>query len=145
MTGATALDVRLFTLDQANATLPLVRRIVADLIDLHPRWRAAVARYELAQTEVTAKGETELARDERLAAGQLAGEIESCLDELSQVGCQFKDFDTGLVDFPAMLDERMVYLCWRSGEDRVEHWHEIDSGVAGRRHIHDGFATEIVP
>jgi hypothetical protein len=142
MTEATALDVRLFTVEQANATLPLVRRIVADLIELHPRWRATVARYELAQTDVTANGETDLARDERLEAGRLAGEIESCLDELAQVGCLFKDFDSGLVDFPAMLDERMVYLCWRSGEEQVDHWHEIDSGVAGRRHIHEGFVTE---
>lgn len=145
MTGATALDVRLFTVEQANATLPLVRRIVDDLIDLHPRWRAAVARYERAQVEVTAKGETDLARDERLAAGRLAGEIESCLDELAQVGCHFKDFDSGLVDFPAMLEERMVYLCWRAGEDRVEHWHDIDSGVAGRRLLKSGLDSEILP
>ena len=145
MTEATAVDVRLFTVEQANATLPLVRRVVADLIDLHPRWRAAVARYELAQAEVTAKGETELARDERLVAGRLAGDIESCLDELAQVGCHFKDFDSGLVDFPAMLDERLVYLCWRAGEDRVEHWHEIDSGVAGRQPLNPVFDSEGAP
>ena len=145
MTGATALDVRLFTVAQANATLSLVRRIVADLIDLHSRWRAAVARYERAQVEVTAKGETELARDERLVAGRLAGEIESCLDELAQVGCHFKDFDSGLVDFPAMFEERLVYLCWRAGEDRVAHWHDIDSGVAGRRPLTPGFDSEVVP
>lgn len=139
MSDATEVDVRLFTVDQANATLPLVRRIVDDLIDLHPRWRAAVARYELAQVEVTATGETEAARDERLAAGRLAGEIESCLDELTQVGCHFKDFESGLVDFPTMREERMVYLCWRSGEERVEHWHEISSGVDGRLPLDAGF------
>lgn len=145
MTDATAVAPRLFTVEQANATLPLVRRIVDDLIDLHPRWRATVARYERSQAEVTTTRETEGSRAERLAAGRLAGEIESCLDELTQIGCHFKDFESGLVDFPAMLDERMVYLCWRSGEERVEHWHEISTGADGRRPLDSGFNLEIVP
>ncbi|MGH7523817.1 MAG: DUF2203 domain-containing protein [Gemmatimonadales bacterium] len=122
-----------FTIEQANGTLPLVRRIVSDLLALHPRWRAAVVAFESEQAAVTALGETEAARLARLAAGQLAGEIESCLEELEQVGCVFKGFDAGLVDFPSLLDGREVYLCWQYDEPRVEHWHEIDGGFAGRQ------------
>lgn len=125
--------VRHFTVEQANATLPLVRRIVSDLLELHPRWRAAVAAFESEQAAVTASGETEAARLARLAAGQLAGEIEACLEELEQVGCVFKGFDAGLVDFPTLLDGREVYLCWQHDEPRVEHWHEVDGGFAGRQ------------
>lgn len=125
--------VRHFTVEQANATLPLVRRIVSDLLALHPRWRAAVAAFESEQAAVTASGETEAARLARLAAGQLAGEIEACLEELEQVGCVFKGFDAGLVDFPTLLDGREVYLCWQHDEPRVEHWHEVDGGFAGRQ------------
>ena len=125
--------VRHFTVEQANATLPLVRRIVSDLLALHPRWRAAVVAFESEQAAVTSSGETEAARLARLAAGQLAGEIEACLEELEQVGCVFKGFDAGLVDFPSMLDGREVYLCWQYDEPRVEHWHEIDGGFAGRQ------------
>jgi hypothetical protein len=125
--------VRHFTVEQANATLPLVRRIVSDLLALHPRWRAAVAAFESEQAAVTASGETEAARLARLAAGQLAGEIETCLEELEQVGCVFKGFDAGLVDFPTLLDGREVYLCWQHDEPRVEHWHEVDGGFAGRQ------------
>ena len=143
MTDTVAVDVRLFTVELANATLPLVRRIVTDLIDLHPRWRAAVAAYELAQADVDATGETDVARDQRLAAGRLAGEIESCLDELTQIGCHFKDFESGLVDFPAMREERMVFLCWRAGEERVEHWHEITGGVDGRQPIDALFTSAV--
>lgn len=139
------LDVRHFTVEQANATLPLVSRIVHDLMALHPQWRAAVARYEGAQVEVTADGETDAAREERLAAGRLAGEIESCLDELIQLGCHFKDFETGLVDFPALHEDRLVYLCWRAGEERVEHWHELTGGVEGRQPIDDSFSPVAVP
>lgn len=143
MTETTAVAVRHFTVDQANATLPLVRRIVGDLVELHPRWRAAVTAYELAQADVTASGETETAREQRLTAGRLAGEIESCLDELSQIGCHFKDFESGLVDFPAMREERLVYLCWRAGEERVDHWHEITGGVDGRQPIDATFSAAV--
>ncbi len=130
--------LKVFTVEEANRTLPLVRRIVADLIALHPRWRAAVAAFEAAQAGVTAEAETETARTLRLEAGRLAGEIEACLDELGQIGCIFKDFEAGLIDFPSFYDERMVYLCWRHGEARIEHWHELDSGFAGRRPLdHD--------
>ena len=129
---------KVFTIEEANRTLPLVRRIVADLIALHPRWRAAVAAFEAAQASVTAAAETEEARTLRLEAGRLAGEIEACLDELGQIGCIFKDFEAGLIDFPAFHEDRMVYLCWRHGEARIEHWHELDSGFAGRRPLdHD--------
>ena len=66
MTEATQ---RHFTIDQANATLPLVRRIVSDLLDLHPRWRAAVVAFEMEQSRVSAAGETDDARATRLEAG----------------------------------------------------------------------------
>lgn len=129
----TETERRLFTPEEANATLPLVRRIVADLQALHPRWRAAVTTYEAAQADADATEEADVARAARLDAGRLAGEIESCLDELEQIGCEFKGFDAGLVDFPAMLDEREVRLCWCAGEERVAHWHEADAGFDDRR------------
>ena len=84
-----------------------------------------------------ARGEAEPARAARLEVGQLAGEIESCLDELEQVGCQFRDFDLGLVDFPAERDGRPVWLCWRHGEAAVAHWHEVDAGFDERHPLED--------
>jgi hypothetical protein len=125
--------LRHFTLEQAEATLPLVRRIVNDLLDLHPRWRTAVAAFEAEQAAVSANGETSSARALRLEAGRLAGEIEACLDEFEQIGCVFKGFDAGLVDFPATLEGRDIYLCWQYNEPRIEYWHEIDGGFAGRQ------------
>lgn len=125
--------LKVFTIEEANRTLPLVRRIVADLIELHPRWRAAVVAFEAAQIGVASPDESDQSRQLRLEAGRLAGEIEACLDELGQIGCIFKDFEAGLIDFPALHEGRMVYLCWRHGEARIEHWHELDSGFAGRR------------
>lgn len=132
---------RIFTLDQANATLPLVRRITDDLVTLHPRWRDAVTAYELAQDAAQAGAESDEARDARVVAGRLAGEIESCLDELGQIGCVFKGFETGLVDFAANYEGRVVHLCWRRGEDVISHWHEVVDGFDGRQPLDESFST----
>ncbi len=128
---------RHFTPAQADATLPLVRRIVGDLQELHPRWRRAVAAFEAEQVAAHPDAESEAARAARLEAGKLAGEIESCLDELDQIGCVFKGFDAGLVDYPALIGGRDVFLCWRHGEEHVEYWHEVDTGFAGRMPVEE--------
>jgi hypothetical protein len=128
-----------FTVESANATLPLVRRIVDDLLVLHPTWRAAVTAYELAQDGADATAESEEARTARLEVGRLAAEVEGCLDELEQVGCHFRDFDIGLVDFPAQREGRVVSLCWHRAEPTVSHWHELTTGFSGRRPLDESF------
>jgi hypothetical protein len=55
--------------------------------------------------------------------------------ELRGLGIELKDYFTGLVDFPAWMDGREVYLCWKLGEPEVAHWHELDAGFAGRRRL----------
>ncbi len=133
---------RRFTPEGANATLPLVGRIVADLLRLHPAWRAAVTSYELAQADADASGESPAAQAARLEVATLAAEIEGCLGELDQVGCHFRDFELGLVDFPARLDDRDVHLCWQHGEPAVAHWHEVDAGFAGRQPLPGAFSSQ---
>jgi hypothetical protein len=128
--------MRLFTLAEAERTLPLVRRIVADLMAEYPRWRAAVGRFELLSAGARADwGETveqAAARDEVAAA---AARINDYLKELEAIGCVFKGFDAGLVDFYTLRDDRPVFLCWKMGEARIEHWHELDAGFGGRQRI----------
>jgi hypothetical protein len=57
------------------------------------------------------------------------------VQELQQLGIELKDFHSGLIDFPARMGNRVVYLCWKLGEPEVAHWHELDAGFAGRRRI----------
>ncbi|HST25303.1 MAG TPA: DUF2203 domain-containing protein, partial [Gaiellaceae bacterium] len=59
--------------------------------------------------------------------------IKECVEQLTGLGVQVKDIDTGLVDFPSTRDGDEVLLCWRLGEDAVEWWHTPDGGYAGRR------------
>jgi hypothetical protein len=126
-------DQRLFTVREAEATLPLLRRIVSDVLAGHRRWKALVAEYELLAAPLTAGGdEPEAVRAAREAADDEAHRINAWLQELSEIGCLFKGFEAGLVDFYALREDRLVFLCWKLDEEHIGYWHEVDSGYDGR-------------
>jgi len=115
---------RRFTLDQANKALPLVTRIVRDIVNTHER-----------ATQLQAKLEESTGRESALQA-QLDSALEQLqdyVDELGSIGVELKDYESGLIDFPGRHQGRDVYLCWKLGEDKVTHWHELHSGYAGRQ------------
>ncbi|HEX7089490.1 MAG TPA: DUF2203 domain-containing protein [Longimicrobiales bacterium] len=124
---------RYFTVEEANRTLPLVRRIVEDIVALYPTFQAQLRSFhELASRPL------EPAVEERLQALRAevdasAGQINHYIQELQQVGCLFKGFDEGLVDFYSHYQGRPIFLCWKLGEDRIRFWHEVDAGYAGRQ------------
>src|SRR5690349_24266705 len=96
-----------FTLAEANRTLPLVRRIVADLVSLHPQWRDLVARYEVGAAGARPDwGESTEQLALRARVEKVARQINDYLMELEQIGCVFKGFDEGLVDFYGKLEDR---------------------------------------
>jgi len=124
---------KLFTQESANRTLPLVRRIVEDIVVQFSRWQTRVREFELVSVSNSiASPDPRAAELEREVAG-LAAELEHFQRELAALGVEFKDYVQGLVDFPSERDGRTVYLCWRLGEPAVEFWHEIDAGFAGRQ------------
>lgn len=129
---------RVFTLEEANQRLPLVRAIVQDIVvlfrDLEER-RERLDDVKRARGEVATTGrlyfeeleqvEVEIERDEEKLMGYIG--------ELSELGAELKDPRIGLIDFPAMLNERVVYLCWKLGEGDIQFWHELDAGFSGRQ------------
>jgi hypothetical protein len=121
----------LFTVEQANRTLPLVGRIVADMVQTFDRWREKVRQLELASAGKLADEAPgdDLERD----AHAFAAEIDGYERELTDLGVRIGDASLGLVDFPCEMSGRLVYLCWRLGEPVVQHWHEKDAGFAGRQ------------
>ena len=125
--------MKLFTVESANRTLPLVRKIVADIVKNYATWEEHVQELEVLNAGARSD-ETDL-RTVRLEyeIARLAADVQGCLRELAALGVEFKGYDTGLVDFPSEMGDRRVYLCWRLGEPAVAHWHEIDAGFAGRQ------------
>lgn len=134
---------RIFTVKEAEATLPLVRRVVNDLLTAYPRWRGHVARYEVLTGPMRSDDiEPEELRETREAVTREAERINGYLQELERIGCVFKGFDAGLVDFYALKEDRLVFLCWKLDEDHITHWHEVDAGFAGRQPIDSGMLSE---
>jgi hypothetical protein len=139
-------DPRLFTLQEAERALPLVRRIVVDIRSAYRIWQDAVTRYELEAAGATADtGESEALRGFREAVSADAERVAVLVEELQGLGCELKDFEQGLVDFYALREDRLVYLCWRLGEENITHWHEVDEGFAGRRPIDAVLTRGVLP
>jgi hypothetical protein len=106
---------RLFTQREAESALPLVRQIVADVLE-------------------TARKIRQMEEDDSERPGVQAN-LEELLLELEEMGCFYKDwnFSVGLVDFPAEIDGETVFLCWRSDENGLAWYHPIEEGYQGRR------------
>lgn len=123
--------MKTFTIEQANRTLPLVRRIVQDIVDHYARWQELVKALDV----LAASPAPDTVRIDRLQRDvqSAARTIDAFVRELTDLGVEMKGFDVGLVDFPGEMDGHPVYLCWRLGEPAVAHWHERDAGFAGRQ------------
>jgi hypothetical protein len=117
-------EIKYFTPSEARKTLPLVRKIVKDILDTSREMRLVAEEVE---------GQAE--KDPRIQ--KMADDIEDFMAELEDIGCFFKDwnFQIGLVDFPAIIDGKEVFLCWRSDEDNIMYYHEMETGFAGRKII----------
>jgi hypothetical protein len=125
--------MRLFTVDHANRTLPLVRRIVDDVVREHRRWQETIAELDVLAVEARSDlPDPRIVALERQAQ-QIAREIDAFQEELESLGIQLKDRRIGLIDFPSELDGRRVLLCWQLGEPSVQYWHDEDAGYSGRQ------------
>ena len=132
---------KLFTVEEANQCLPLVRAITRDLVGLtrevlDRRQRLAMLTAgrereagDIYSEELTAI-ESEIEKDAR--------RLHEYVRELIDLGVEPKSAADGLVDFPSLMDGRIVLLCWKLGEPEVLHWHELEAGFAGRQIIPAG-------
>jgi hypothetical protein len=65
--------------------------------------------------------------------------VRESVSEIDSIGVQVKDLDSGLLDFPYLLDDQVVLLCWRMGESSIEHWHTTESGFKDRQPVDERF------
>jgi hypothetical protein len=123
-------DMKLFTVEEANALLPSVRQLLKRLKRFRHRLSAykVEARQAAEQADQGGGGISGGLLYARLLTN-FAGEM----NNLEAMGVQLKDFERGLVDFPSLRDGRVVLLCWQLDEgDELEWWHDMDAGFGGR-------------
>ncbi|MFL7838098.1 MAG: DUF2203 domain-containing protein [Candidatus Promineifilaceae bacterium] len=123
------MTVRYFTIEEANDLLPLLKPLIAELLEKRARsaqkgqWVADTLRRN--HVDIGGPVFSELAFE--------FIEIEDLLQKIRETGCVVKSLEGGLVDFLAKMDGRDVYLCWRYGEEAVTHYHELHTGYRGRQ------------
>src|SRR3712207_1852642 len=127
---------RYYAIDEANASIPEVERILvalrdqrAELIALRDRVVAASPPDDEAPTTEAA----EQIRLLRLGMQGLIDQMQAGVARLVELDITLRDIATGLIDFPALVSGRPIWLCWRLGEPAVEHWHPHDEGFDSRR------------
>jgi hypothetical protein len=121
-----ATQQKYFTIAEANRALPLVQRVVGDIVRTHEE---ASALHSQLEHRMPVKQRDEIQNKLENAVDRLNDLVE----ELKTIGCELKDYRTGLIDFVGRHEGRDIYLCWRLGEAAVEHWHELHAGFAGRQ------------
>jgi hypothetical protein len=137
MMASAKIYSRLFTVEEANQLLPVVRRLVEEIFErieqLRDHSRGVIRREGLDPNG--ADFMQGLQKDPGVA--RAIEEVNGLVDEIHALGCICKGIADGIVDFPCSLGKEIVFLCWRYGEEAVSHWHRVEDGFAGRRELLD--------
>lgn len=131
--------LRTYTVEEANRELPRVRPIVAQIAELsalRPDLEEQLKMAEYSAQRTGANGDDrERAQQARDAVQGAEEELLKAVLTLNSLGIQLKGPLEGLIDFPSYRDGELIELCWKLGEERVEHWHRVGEGFAGRKKV----------
>jgi hypothetical protein len=119
-----------YTRDEARALLPPIRQWLKRIAQLHADLEKLEGRLGGLMSPGCDLGGEMVNRWVRTLAG-----LEEVLAEFQRREIQVKDIDRGLVDFPAIIGGKEVFLCWEQDEEDIEFWHELDAGYAGRERL----------
>ena len=120
-----------YDIDAANARLAELRPLLAALRDA--RDEVAAGQRRLADLAATEDADPTAIAREQEGMTITVKRMEQAVRQIDARGVTLRDIGTGLVDFPALVNGRPIWLCWKLGEDDIANWHEIDAGIAGRK------------
>lgn len=137
MTQPAAIELRMeyrfekhYTREEAQALLPQVREWLQRLAKL----REEQERHDKRLTSLMSPGQ-DIGGDLVNTSIRTLAQMQEILGEFQSREIFIKELDRGLVDFPAIIGGKEVFLCWEQDEDDIEHWHDLDSGFAGRERL----------
>ena len=139
------MESKVISIQEANRMLPLLRRIVVDIMS---HWEQIISkRTELECLEkdlAPAAAGREQSQERIQAVSELKADLNYLIDkinnyirEVEELGCFVEEFRRGIINFPSLFHGRKVFLCWRPDEQDVEHWHELDETFKDRVRIRD--------
>lgn len=125
-----------FTLKEANELVPWLEETFKSIAPLHQRAQRLRGEIAAVEQRIRGNGGSEAGGDlheHRYHLEQTVELIEDQMQEVLRKGILVRDIETGLVDFPTLEEGRVIYLCWHRGEPEIGFWHEVDTGLAGRK------------
>lgn len=132
------MRLRLFTADQANALTPYLEVKTKRIRSLKSELDAATERQEILDLIADSGADEDnpdvQAREElERRVEKVSQEMQAEVEAVEARGCVVKDIDQGLIDFYTLLGDRLVFLCWKSGEEEVAYWHPLQGGFSSRQ------------
>lgn len=135
---------RTFTLDEAQSLLPVLESLLRTAIASKKLMEEVEAELQATSHRIFLNGGTHVdvipiarRKADRSKAEQRA---KDALAEIDSIGVQVKDLDIGLLDFPCLVDGKVILLCWKLGETSITHWHGTQEGFAGRKPVDERIA-----
>ena len=124
-----------FTREEAEELLPRLTELLVEMRERRTEYNRFAAQAVELSDKMRGNGQLAQADSKTAQEGleQAVAALNGLAEQINELGCELKDIDQGLIDFRTEMDGREVYLCWKLGEERVDWWHELDTGVAGRQ------------
>ncbi len=123
----------IFTRTEASRVLPRLRPMLEDLREEWRRIRKLNPEIQKTREKAMLDGFSPYGVEYVESVSHLM----LVMSQVREMGVLVKDLEKGLVDFPYLKNDRVVYLCWHLGEESIDYWHEIETGFAGREPLND--------
>ena len=135
---------RTFTLQEAQVLLPVLEGLLKKAIDGKKLIEEVEEDFQQVSNRIFLYGgvQVDLARLAKRKAekDKATQQVKDAIAEIDSIGVQVKDLDIGLLDFPCVVEDRVILLCWKLGEKSIEHWHSMEEGFRGRKPIDETIA-----
>lgn len=135
--------MKTFSLDEAQSLLPVLESLLKRAIEGKKSAEEKEAELQQLRQRIFLSGGMLVnvisTTRQRAEIDKSLQQAKDAVAEIDSIGVQVKDLDTGLLDFPHMIDGEIVLLCWRMGESRIDYWHTMDAGFRGRQPIDERF------
>ncbi len=139
-TSNTQAQSSLVTVDDANRMLPLLEKVVVDIVTVWDeiiQKRTELECLEKNPIRVDTENAAQSSQQLKLELNCLIDRINGYIREVEDLGCFVQEFKRGVINFPTLYVGRKVFLCWRPGDEEVRFWHELDESFTERTPIRD--------
>ncbi|WP_263357144.1 DUF2203 domain-containing protein [Acidicapsa ligni] len=135
--------MKTFTLDEAQSLLPVLESLLKRAIESKTAAEALESELSELSRRIFMSGgmhvDVNKVAARRTAMGTHENRARETVSEIDEIGVQLKDLDIGLLDFPCRVEDEIVLLCWKMGEESIDFWHTEEAGFRGRQPVDERF------